>query len=254
MTTTITEARRASKAKYYQENRSKILEQHKEYRLNNSDKVREMHRRYREANEGHTYEDSVTGYVLYIGYNHPAATPSGVSRYHRIVLWDKLQGQDAPCHWCGGMVTWSLSFPESQDALVVDHLNGIRNDNRPENLVPSHNRCNLGRIERSSIDWGTCTASWENGQCERDGAIHVFGEQVQVCMAHYYQNRGGKAFEPIRTYLVGGDEMPGRVCNGPCGEFKLWDAFYMGTRGTRFSKCKVCVREQRAAARAGGAA
>ena len=38
------------------------------------------------------------------------------------------------CHWC-----------KAADATEVDHLNAIRHDNRPENLVPSCHSCNSTR-------------------------------------------------------------------------------------------------------------
>jgi uncharacterized protein YjcR len=72
---------------------------------------------------------------------------------HRMVLWRKLRGDDAPCHWCGKWLRWNID-------LETDHLNSIRDDNRPENLVPSCGRCNsmraagtLGKRLRKQANW-----------------------------------------------------------------------------------------------------
>ena len=144
-------------------------------------------------NEGLTYTDKSTGYVVYFGFNHPAANKSGVTRYHRIVLWDKLNGQNAYCHWgCGTFLYWEKSYPEHKDALVTDHLNGIRDDNRPENLVPCCNKCN-GTVSRASRkEFIEC----QYGPCDRDAAIKGY------CKVHYTQKWAGKELKPIRHQMT----------------------------------------------------
>ena len=136
----------AYRKEYYKNNKDKMLAQMKEYRAANPGVHAESMRQWRINNEGHTYIDKKTGYVKYIGYNHPAANPSGITQEGRIVLWDKLKGKGAMCHWgCSTWVSWDRVHPVDKNALVVDHLNLIKGDNRPENLVPSCAHCNTTR-------------------------------------------------------------------------------------------------------------
>lgn len=62
---------------------------------------------------------------------------------HRLVLWNALDGADAPCYWCGRAVQW---FPgEGGAELCSDHLDGDKLNNAPENLVPCCRLCNSRR-------------------------------------------------------------------------------------------------------------
>ena len=78
------------------------------------------------------------GYVHLNDARHPIATASGGLPEHRAVLYAKLNGQDAPCHWCERPLTWKVD-------LDTDHLNSVRDDNAPDNLVPSCAQCNSAR-------------------------------------------------------------------------------------------------------------
>ena len=130
----------------------------KEWQAKNYDSYIEAKRRWREENEGHQYKDSA-GYVMHIGFEHPASTPSGVTRHHRVVLWDTIGPGEHKCYWCGTTVSWFKSYPKDKDALVVDHLNGIRDDNRPENLVPSCQSCNSGPRKKEVTNHGPYRAT-----------------------------------------------------------------------------------------------
>lgn len=77
------------------------------------------------------------GYVVLVEPDHPMATKKGLVFEHRKVLYDYTNGQDQQCHWCGISLGWK--------ELVVDHLNEIKWDNRPENLVPACSGCNMAR-------------------------------------------------------------------------------------------------------------
>ena len=75
---------------------------------------------------------------------HPLAQKDGRLRVHRAILWEKIGPGPHPCHWCGNVLEW--------DRIVTDHVNGVTWDNRPDNLVPACNGCNLGR--HSKCKWG----------------------------------------------------------------------------------------------------
>jgi len=64
---------------------------------------------------------------------------------HRLVLINKIGTGKHPCHWCGKIVDFSLRYPKSRDALVVDHLDDVKANNDPDNLVPSCSSCNARR-------------------------------------------------------------------------------------------------------------
>jgi 5-methylcytosine-specific restriction endonuclease McrA len=56
---------------------------------------------------------------------------------HRAVMYDRLGAGPLPCFWCGISLAWGK--------VVIDHLNEVKDDNRPENLVVSCNNCNRAR-------------------------------------------------------------------------------------------------------------
>lgn len=222
---------------YYQQNKELIDGYNKAWQLANPEKFAESRRKWRAANEGHTYEQP-TGYVTHIGFEHPISNPSGVTPYHRIVLWDKLSGNDAPCNWCGKQLYWSKSYRDSPtDALIVDHLNEVKNDNRPENLVPSCGPCNTKRSPRPKVHTGKCAVEF----CDRDAAIAgVAGEAM--CKTHYTQVWAGKEPQPIRAWKRGGSGLRdenGRECS-LCGEYKPWSNYHKRKSGVHISRCNKC--------------
>lgn len=82
------------------------------------------------------------GYRILRSPGHPLARPSGHILEHRKVLFDAIGPGRHPCHWCGLSVSWDTSWPKSADALVVDHLDDDKANNRRENLVQSCQTCN----------------------------------------------------------------------------------------------------------------
>ena len=83
------------------------------------------------------------GYVVRTGVvSHPLAV-AGWAYEHRMVLFDKIGDGSHQCYWCSREVIWGSS--DRQAALCVDHLNSDRQDNSPENLVPSCFKCNWDR-------------------------------------------------------------------------------------------------------------
>lgn len=118
----------------------------RDWQAKNAAKVKATKMAWRAENDGLTYEDS-NGYVRVFGFSHPVACKNGITPQHRMILWDEIGPDPIECHWgCGRTLLWDADFKTQWDeVLVVDHLNGVTNDNRPENLVPSCNACNISR-------------------------------------------------------------------------------------------------------------
>lgn len=76
--------------------------------------------------------------------NHPLAGRNGKVYAHRVALYAAIGPGAHACHWCSALVRWDATRGET-DCLNVDHLNGLGDDNRPENLVPSCTACNTTR-------------------------------------------------------------------------------------------------------------
>jgi hypothetical protein len=111
--------------------------------------------------------------------SHPIAPPSGVVAFSRLVLYEKIGAGTHPCHWCGAPVTWMPGAGLAKGALLADHLDWDRNNDAPENLVPSCNHCNVTRRrdgERRRLQGGELVVLWSGKptraverECERCG-------------------------------------------------------------------------------------
>lgn len=80
---------------------------------------------------------SSSGYVSVTDRDHPLSSRKGLLYVHRKVAYEKHAGRCPGCYWCGDPLTW--------EQAVVDHLNEVKDDNRPENLEVSCSRCNRVR-------------------------------------------------------------------------------------------------------------
>jgi hypothetical protein len=206
----------------------------------------EMSARWRRRNEGRTYEGG-NGYVKYVGFNHPIAASKGITYEHRIVLWDQLEGKDAYCHWgCGTFLYWDKKWPFDKDALIVDHINRVKNDNRPENLVPSCGSCNFKRQDMSHRTYkkkvtGKCQAL----DCDRDASCKSPKSKINVCGTHYNQEKAGREFTPIQTYYQHTITDYGKDCS-TCKEMKPWEEYYKHSNNKGYqNECKDCVKARR---------
>lgn len=219
---------------WYQANKARIDGYNKAWKDANPEKATECQRNWRAANEGHTYQ-CPSGYVKYIGFEHPATTPCGVTNEHRIVLWDKLNGQDVPCHWCGKQLFWTTDDYHSR--LVADHVNTVKNDNRPENLVPSCQKCNITR------EGGQNRTPVERRDCAFEGC----GREAKAlgwCSAHYNQQYVGQEMRPLKDYEFRAVSDTHRQCR-TCEKVKPNEDFYLrSNKKTYQSECKPCMRQR----------
>lgn len=121
------------------------------------------HRQYRHGSVARGPETSPSTatprlYRSIMAPTHPLAPPSGRVYVHRIVLFDSIGPGPHACRWCGVEVDWK---PRGEDgALVADHLNGVKDDNRPENLVPSCVSCNNTRAMQQRGDAMRAAGWW----------------------------------------------------------------------------------------------
>lgn len=78
------------------------------------------------------------GYTLAYAPEHPLRRDSSCRVYEHRRVYHAQHG-DGPfnCYWCSTVVGW--------DDLHVDHLNDVKNDNIPSNLVASCASCNQKR-------------------------------------------------------------------------------------------------------------
>lgn len=74
------------------------------------------------------------GYIKLRCLGHFLSDSDGYIFEHRKVLYDLLGKGLQTCFWCGKNLPW--------DAVVIDHQNEIKHDNRPDNLRISCNGCN----------------------------------------------------------------------------------------------------------------
>jgi hypothetical protein len=61
------------------------------------------------------------GYILILSPNHPRANRDGYVREH-ILVWEQVNRKSLPDGW------------------IIHHLNGVKHDNRPRNLVALPNK------------------------------------------------------------------------------------------------------------------
>ncbi|WP_082167396.1 HNH endonuclease [Methylobacterium aquaticum] len=87
---------------------------------------------------------SSDGYVIVSGrQGHPASGDHGRAYEHRIVLYDEIGPGWHNCYWCDRPVSWDVK--KGDDKLVVDHVDGDKQNNSPSNLKPSCHACNYKR-------------------------------------------------------------------------------------------------------------
>ncbi len=84
------------------------------------------------------------GYVFRYAPYHPLAMCSGYVLEHRYQAHTKYGAGDQKCHWCNTALTWKT--------VEVDHLDWVRNNNDPANLVTACKVCNNTRKTGCELD------------------------------------------------------------------------------------------------------
>lgn len=108
---------------------SKYCERHYYRKRRGNDPACDPHYGYRSKTSA--------GYTILRAATHPLATTNKSVAEHRVVMYEKFDGECPACYWCGMALSWKTA--------VVDHLNENKSDNRSENLVVSCNKCNFAR-------------------------------------------------------------------------------------------------------------
>ena len=117
----------------------------------------ETRRRISKSRRGKTREGTALGFYMQEGYVmltmqggiHPLADANGTVFEHRKILYDAVGPDSQACTWCGKTLSWG-----GIHGIQVDHLNGVRDDNRVENLVVSCRSCNYRRaVSGNSTEW-----------------------------------------------------------------------------------------------------
>ncbi len=80
----------------------------------------------------------------------------------RLVLYQKTNGDQPKCHWCGMLLEWCSGNGQNilANAVCADHLDDNRLNDDSENIVPSCRQCNanrkvngVGRIQLRPCDY-----------------------------------------------------------------------------------------------------
>jgi hypothetical protein len=81
------------------------------------------------------------GYQHIKAPGHPLADKGGWLGYHRYLVYEHVAGKPQRCSYCNyGPLPWRGGF---QQAIIVDHINDIKGDDRLDNLTIACNWCNL---------------------------------------------------------------------------------------------------------------
>lgn len=163
--------------------------------------------------------------------DHPLADGQGCVRVHRLVLYAKIGPGEHPCHWCGRTVSWDVGARSLEPRMLVpDHLDGVKTNNDPDNLVPACTPCNVmrGRSDRVLdhevyVMDGTTRQRAEKRTCEKCGN-EFLAMKVSI-------NNGG-----------------GRFCSQSCSWSAMLAEKHGHTKDTLFvtnSQGKNCKAEKR---------
>lgn len=160
--------------------------------------------------------------TIRVDIHHPVAVINGAVKgpravkatvyEHKYVLYEKIGPGPHPCHWCGVPLNWIPGTREG--ALLADHLNEDKRDNRPENLVPACNGCNTIRSRREfrpAIEVGELFVVAKDGTKTRAGRV-----TCDVCQTEFLAS--------VTRINNGTVTVCSRVCAGIKGRRTRWGA------------------------------
>lgn len=125
------------------------------------------------------------GYVIEYLPSHPLwGEVHGRVYQHRRVFFDNYGKGPHPCHWCGKTLHW--------DEMDVDHVNAVRDDNEPANLVASCRSCNVKR---------GCASMTEIHRARSKNKITFMGETLTEGQ---WAGRIGISRQSLRSRLAAG--------------------------------------------------
>lgn len=94
---------------------------------------------------------------------HPMRTKNGAAYEHRVVLFDTIGYGPHRCHWCDAALTWGNN-------LHVDHLDRVKDNNDPTNLVPTCQPCNSRRAAADKAILARRAGYWHGKDARRPKA------------------------------------------------------------------------------------
>lgn len=106
------------------------------------------------------------GYIVIKVSDHPLAAKSGWVYEHRAVVYDLLGPGAHPCFWCREEMEWGRT-------LHIDHLDHVRDNNDPANLVISCRSCNTARKE------GDTSGRWAELMAQRQ-VLAAHADEVEA--------------------------------------------------------------------------
>lgn len=83
----------------------------------------------------------------------------------RLQCYERDRAKDAPCWICGGRIRYDLPPSSDPDAWEPDHRFPVSTHPElaelPENVLPSHRRCNRAKRDRAAVDMlGARSREW----------------------------------------------------------------------------------------------
>ena len=101
------------------------------------------------------------------GQPDPRSTPQW--QRLRVECFKRDKARQAPCHICGQAIDYALKPSSTPDSYEPDHLRPVDRYPElallPENVGPSHMKCNRARGKKAGIDaMGNRTRDWRAGR------------------------------------------------------------------------------------------
>ena len=74
----------------------------------------------------------------------------------RVQCYERDKARQAPCHICGQRIDYAAKQSSTPDSYEPDHMVDVASHPElallPENVKPSHRRCNRARGKKAGID------------------------------------------------------------------------------------------------------